>query len=443
VPSAETVLTWATKVANDWRWLAIAWHVVLAGLLLTIVAGRRPTARMLGYLVVAPVVSVSVLAWLSGNPFNGMAFAVLAAALAVGVPRIARTAITLAGSGRLATGGGFAILGWIYPHFISVDSWAAYTYASPFGLLPCPTLIGVIGLTLMFPDLTSTLWASALVLAGLFFGAIGVFRLGVFLDWGLLIAAGTLAAVVAVDVTRRRSVRATPTERRQRMQGDDFISKPLAMLTHAVTISRAPRAVWPWLIQMGAGSRAGWYSYDFLDNGRRPSATRIVPELQHITLGTLFPALPGITEGFTVVAVDPDRSLTLAWMNANGAPQVTWTFVLEEIPPHSTRLLVRVRGAQGYRFHSLPPWLSKAVVRLVHFVMQQQQLLGIAQRVESLGATMPHASQPAGTRVSVTGSSGDARHRRTPAEPGVADRAMAPVVENLSPSAGFVDSRPR
>jgi hypothetical protein len=38
-------------------------------------------------------------------------------------------------------------------------------------------------------------------------------------------------------------------------------------------------AVWPWLAQMGAGSRAGWYSYDVLDNRRRSSATRIIPAL--------------------------------------------------------------------------------------------------------------------------------------------------------------------
>ena len=26
------------------------------------------------------------------------------------------------------------------------------------------------------------------------------------------------------------------------------------------------------------GSRAGWYTYDFLDNGRQRSASRVVPE---------------------------------------------------------------------------------------------------------------------------------------------------------------------
>ena len=46
----------------------------------------------------------------------------------------------------------------------------------------------------------------------------------------------------------------------------------------------------------GAGPRGGWYSYDWLDNGRQPSATRIVPELQHPAVGTIFPALPSVTE---------------------------------------------------------------------------------------------------------------------------------------------------
>jgi hypothetical protein len=34
--------------------------------------------------------------------------------------------------------------------------------------------------------------------------------------------------------------------------------------------------------------------------------------------------------------------------------EVTWTFVLDEIAPGATRLLVRVRGGPRYRFHGLP-----------------------------------------------------------------------------------------
>ena len=134
---------------------------------------------------------------------------------------------------------------------------------------------------------------------------------------------------------------------------------------------------------MGAGSRAGWYSYDWLDNGRQPSAERIVTELQHPALGTIFPGLPGLTDGFTLLALEHERVLTLGWLTPAGTPQVTWTFVLGEVAPGVTRLLVRVRGGPGYRFHGLPLPLTRLVIRGVHFIMQRKQLCGIQQRAES------------------------------------------------------------
>jgi hypothetical protein len=204
------------------------------------------------------------------------------------------------------------------------------------------------------------------------------------LAYNLTFAAG-IWAVLALAMafgTKWRSVRATLSERNCQLAGDEFISEPIAMLTHAVTIGRAPQAIWPWLIQMGAGRRAGWYSYDSLDNGRRPSASRVVPELQHVRIGTLFPALPGATDGFTVLGFVPARSLTLGWPGPDGTPLVTWAFVLEDRPGKTTRLIARARGGRGYRFRRLPSWLSIPVVRLVHFVMQRKQLLTIARRVE-------------------------------------------------------------
>jgi hypothetical protein len=183
--------------------------------------------------------------------------------------------------------------------------------------------------------------------------------------------------------SRGRSVRATIDERARALPGDERIPQAIDTLTHGVTIRRAPHDVWPWLVQMGAGSRGGWYSYDWLDNGRQPSAARIVPELQHPAVGTIFPALPGMTEGFTVLAIEHERALTLGWLTPEGTPQVTWTFVLEEVTLGVTRLLVRVRGGPGYRFHGLPLPLTKVVIRVVHFIMQRKQLLGITDRAES------------------------------------------------------------
>ena len=131
------------------------------------------------------------------------------------------------------------------------------------------------------------------------------------------------------------------------------------------------------------GARAGWYSYDFLDNGRRPSADRIRPDLQQLSVGLLFPALPGITDGFTLLAFEPEHFLILGWRNPQGSVLVTWAFVLQELEPGTTRLIVRARAAPGYRFHGLPWWLSKRIAVATHFIMQRRQLLGIARRAES------------------------------------------------------------
>jgi hypothetical protein len=211
---------------------------------------------------------------------------------------------------------------------------------------------------------------------------IGLFGLAVALDGGLLLASGIVVAN-ACHPARWRSVRADDSERHRMLPGDSLITAPLQALNYAITIDGAPRAVWPWLIQMGAGGRAGWYSYDLLDNGGRPSAAHVVPELQRLAIGTVFPALPGVTEGFSVVAFEVNKSLVLGWPGPDGAPLVTWAFVLEERAAGSTRLIVRVRAGQDYRFQGLPSGLSKPLARLVHFLMQRKQLLGIARRVET------------------------------------------------------------
>ena len=212
-------------------------------------------------------------------------------------------------------------------------------------------------------------------------------RLGAFVTWQLLRAVRRRAERAAIGPLGSPrvwpSVRATGDERVRALPGDERIPQAIDTLTHGVTIRRAPRDVWPWLVQMGAGSRGGWYSYDWLDNGGQPSAARILPELQHPAVGTIFPALPGVAEGFTLLAIEHERLLTLGWLTPDGTPDVTWTFVLDEVASGVTRLLVRVRGGAGYRFHRLPVPLTRLAVRVVHFIMQRKQLLGIKHCAES------------------------------------------------------------
>ena len=182
--------------------------------------------------------------------------------------------------------------------------------------------------------------------------------------------------------TLGRSVRATADEKSRTLPGDDLIGTSIGSLEHAITIRRTRHEIWPWLVQMGAGTRAGWYSYDVLDNGGRPSARRIVPELQRIEAGMIFPAVPGATDGFTLLGFEPARFLVLGWLTLHRVPLMTWAFVLEDAAPGSTRLIVRARAGSGYRFLGLPWSLVRPLATAVHFTMQRKQLLGIARRAE-------------------------------------------------------------
>jgi hypothetical protein len=97
----------------------------------------------------------------------------------------------------------------------------------------------------------------------------------------------------------------------------------------------------------------------------------------------LFPALPGVTDGFKLVAFVSERSLILGWRAGDGHLLVTWSFVLCEIAQRRTRLITRVRGAADYRFRGLPPRVSRYLARPVHVIMQRKQLHELARRIEA------------------------------------------------------------
>ncbi|HVU50692.1 MAG TPA: hypothetical protein VHL80_08385 [Polyangia bacterium] len=165
-------------------------------------------------------------------------------------------------------------------------------------------------------------------------------------------------------------------ERAWRLEGDDVLTDARTQLTHAVAIAAPPRDVWPWLVQMGC-QRAGWYSWDILDNAGVRSAERIVPELQHLRVGDVLPARPVGKEGFEVIRIVPERALVLRGLAAQWAG--TWAFVLEPLGPNGTRLVTRYRAAYApsARMSLLVP-----VLKAAHEVMERKQLRTIKHHAE-------------------------------------------------------------
>src|SRR5829696_6626118 len=87
-----------------------------------------------------------------------------------------------------------------------------------------------------------------------------------------------------------------PWQLRWGATGDEIVAHPTFNATRALTIEARPEEVWPWIVQIGM-TRAGWYSYDLLDNLGRPSARRILPQFQNPKIGDVIPMSPDGKQG--------------------------------------------------------------------------------------------------------------------------------------------------
>lgn len=197
-----------------------------------------------------------------------------------------------------------------------------------------------------------------------------------------------LAGVLMAAPLTRRAVRPVAGERGRPLPGDELVAAAKLGWTHAVTIAARPADIWPWLIQMGC-RRAGWYSYDGLDNGLVPSADRVLGQFQQVRVGDVFPQTPRAQKLFVVRAVEPERVLVLG----DDAGSMSWAFILEPADQTNTRVITRSRGAYDRWVVGL---MLKFFWHPVHFGMQRRQLLNLKRLVEG-GMPIPPGSPGSST----------------------------------------------
>jgi hypothetical protein len=164
---------------------------------------------------------------------------------------------------------------------------------------------------------------------------------------------------------------ATPAEVARPLASDALVRDPTFDATRAITLDAPPERVWPWLVQMGL-TRAGWYSYDLLDNLGRPSARRIVPELQGLAPGDIVPMSPNGKQGMKVLSVDAPTSMV--WGDPGGT---TWAWQLDKTESGGTRLVTRVRS----RYQWLSPSIAfSLLVEFGDIWMMRKMLLNLRER---------------------------------------------------------------
>src|SRR5512140_1167422 len=223
--------------------------------------------------------------------------------------------------------------------------------------------------------------------------------------WGQLGMAAALGMGVAA-VARRVSKfsGATREEADSALPGDEVIVHPRIEWTRGITIDASPAEIWPWLLQMGYG-RAGFYAPRWIDERvfGIPCTNRheLVPELQHLSAGEILADGPDYAGYWHVVDVQPRRAIVL-WSRRHpwrGHPvdpddraalarreqellvggtyiDFSWTFVLRELTPGRTRLLLRTRG------HYSPPWLGAVPFGLADAYIAGAELRAIKRNVE-------------------------------------------------------------
>lgn len=194
MPKTEEIINGLQSIVNDYSTFAVIWHALFYFLLAGLIVQWQPSNKLFGILLCLPLISVSVFAWLSGNPFNGILFAILTIFILFFGLKASNQPIQISQVPFMVVGILVIVFGLVYPHFINADSFLKYFYASPVGLIPCPTLSILIGLLLLYNGFGSQSITVIFLTFGLFYGIFGVLKLAVYVDIFLIL--GSLALLV-------------------------------------------------------------------------------------------------------------------------------------------------------------------------------------------------------------------------------------------------------
>ena len=166
---------------------------------------------------------------------------------------------------------------------------------------------------------------------------------------------------------------ATDDEVARTLPGDEIVVPHVGSVTRAISIAALPEQVWPWLVQIGLG-RAGWYSYDWIDNDGRPSVERIEPGVR-FEIGDRIEMMPGF--GPVVRAIEPDRHIV------SGGDSDSWCLFVEPTGD-GTRLISRWKQ-DWPRTPATFVWI--AIADPGAFIMERKMLLRICELAERSAAT--------------------------------------------------------
>ncbi len=197
---------------------------------------------------------------------------------------------------------------------------------------------------------------------------------------GILDVLGGLPLFATAPLYRHWHMRwgATDEEVRGPMPGDDTVPTASFNATRAITIEAPPEQIWPWIVQMGH-RRAGFYTYDLLDNAGFQSAGRVLDEFQQPRLGDWMPMAGKVNEttAFKVKAFETNE--WLLWEK----PGSTWAWWLLPLDPARTRLITRLKQRYAWETPAMAVF-TLLLLEFGDFPMMRRVLRGIKDRAERM-----------------------------------------------------------
>jgi hypothetical protein len=204
MPTPEEILATLSLAANKFMPVSILWHIIVLVVLITLLAGRKLNTKVVSAGLSIFLLSVGIIAVLVSNPFNAIIFALAALLFGFMTLKFKSVPVGLLWDPVSVFGLILLFFGLIYPHFLDQGPLYRYLYASPMGLIPCPTLSAFIGITMMLHGFGSKKWMLTAAIFGLFYGIFGVLKLKVYLDLGLI--AGALFLLVYAFTIKKKVV---------------------------------------------------------------------------------------------------------------------------------------------------------------------------------------------------------------------------------------------
>lgn len=189
--STENIVHYLTTVTNQNLWLNALIHLVVLAAVLVLFFGKNKNTKrwVVDGTICLLFISIIAVSIAYGNPFHFITMGLLAIFALIEFWQGKNDFTTPKINLHTLIAFSSIIIGFWYPEFVKANPIALLLF-SPAGIVPCPTLLIVLGLlTLAYPKVNKTQYIITAIV-GAFYGITGVFQLKVPLDLAIIVIVG-------------------------------------------------------------------------------------------------------------------------------------------------------------------------------------------------------------------------------------------------------------